>query len=125
MVLESSTLTSNDHAFSNALYVHPTDFSKLVDMARADPEAVKEKGILCAVGEGVFFVRQAATYKPGTIGVGMHQRLAGQILQQKPTPVTPFQPPRGNFPMASIQLEVDFIQKSDAEVSEDQIKVFS
>lgn len=107
--LETTGLTSQDQAFTNALYVHPSDFSKLAEVAGVDAERVKEAGVLCAVGEAVFFVRQSPTYKPGTIGAGMFQRVSGQLLQNKPTPVTPFFPPRGNFPLASLVAEVDLL----------------
>ena len=107
--LETTGLTSQDQAFTNALYVHPSDFVKLAEVAGVDAERVKEAGVLCAVGEAVFFVRQSPTYKPGTIGAGMFQRVSGQLLQNKPTPVTPFFPPRGNFPLASLVAEVDLL----------------
>lgn len=119
MMLAATGLTSNEQAFSNAVYVHTSDFVKIVDISRADPEAVKERGVLCAVGEAVFFVRPSETYKPGSVGAGMMQRLAGQLTLSTPTPVTPFIPPRGNFPMASVQLEVDVLGSAPAEITLD------
>jgi hypothetical protein len=115
-VIDSTTVSAPTTAFSNAVYVHTSDFAKIVDISRADPEAVKERGVLCAVGEAVFFVRPSETYKPGSVGAGMMQRLAGQLTLSTPTPVTPFIPPRGNFPMASVQLEVDVLGSAPAEV---------
>ena len=109
LVLEHSRLTNNDQAFTNAVYVNPSDFARVVEAAGADAEKVKEIGVLCAVGEAVFFVRQAPTFKQGTIGVGMLQCVAGAIAQGKPTPVTPFYPPRGNFPLANIVFEIDLL----------------
>lgn len=107
--LETAGLTAPEQAFSNALYVHPLDFAKIAEIAGADAERVKDAGVLCAVGEAVFFIRQSASYKPGSIGAGMMQRLAGQLVLNKPTPVTPFFPPRGNFPLASVVAEVDLV----------------
>lgn len=107
--LETTGLASPDQAFSNALYVHPLDFAKIAEIAGADAERVKDVGVLCAVGEAVFFVRQSVSYKPGSIGAGMMQRVAGQLLQSKPTPVTPFFPPRGKFPIANVVAEVDLV----------------
>jgi hypothetical protein len=113
LLLSATGLTSNEHALSNAVWVHPADFAKLVDAARADPAVAKDKGVLCAVGEAVFFVRPSDAYKPSTVGVGLMQRLAGQVQNDKPTPVTPFVP-RGNFPMASLQLELDVLKAGAA-----------
>ena len=109
MTLATTGLANNDQAFSNALYVHPLDFTRIVDAAGVDAEKVKDAGVLCAVGEAVFYVRQAASSKPGSIGAGMMQRLAAQLVMNSPTPVTPFAPPRGNFPLASIVAEVDLL----------------
>ena len=41
------------------------------------------------------------------------QRMAGGLTMNTPTPVTPFRPPPGNFPIASIQLEIDLLGKGD------------
>ena len=114
MSLATTGLANNDQAYSNALYVHPVDFAKIVETAGADAEKVKDAGVLCAVGEAVFYVRQAPTSKPGTIGAGMMQRLAAQLVMNAPTPVTPFSPPRNNFPLASIVAEVDLLGGSPA-----------
>lgn len=107
--LATTGLANNEQAYSNVLYVHPIDFAKIVDAAAADADKVKDAGVLCAVGEAVFYVRQAGTTKPGCIGAGMMQRLAAQLVMNAPTPVTPFSPPRGNFPLGTIVVEVDLL----------------
>jgi hypothetical protein len=42
----------------------------------------------------------------------MMQRMAGNLPLDAGVPVTPFSPPRGNFAMASVQLEVDLLKKT-------------
>jgi hypothetical protein len=49
----------------------------------------------------------------GTIGVGMMQRMAGNMMMSAPVPVTPFQLPRGvRLPASSMSLEVDLLGKT-------------
>ena len=48
----------------------------------------------------------------------MMQRMAGSLVMNTPTPVTPFRPPPGNFPIASIQLELDLVGKAAADGKE-------
>ena len=187
---------SNQQAYTNCAYVHPSDLTKLADAAGQAPEVVLEKGLICAVGEAVFTVRcvccagrrargcrgggggaaaAAATavgparlppraigvrcaaasawvkprppcvanpppapprtssdrspydhYKPGTIGVGMMQRMAGNLPLDAAVPVTPFAPPKGqNFTMASVQLEVDLLKKgADATLDAPEVAAF-
>jgi len=50
---------------------------------------------------------------PGTIGVGMMQRMAGNMMMSAPVPVTPFQLSHGvRLPASSMSLEVDLLGKT-------------
>ena len=53
----------------------------------------------------------------------MMQRLAGALALGAAVPVTPFQPPRGPFVLASIAFEIDLLAKSDKEVTLDAPEV--
>ncbi len=50
-------LLDNAQALTNCVYVHPSDLKSIADFAGLQYEAVKSKGVPCAVGEGIFFVR--------------------------------------------------------------------
>lgn len=77
--------------------------------------------MLCAVNDAVFFVKAFDRALPGTIGVGMMQRLAGNMMLDTPLPVLPFSPPRGaRLPLASIVMEVDLMGKG-GEVRTDRV----
>ena len=68
--------------------------------------------MLCAVNDAVFFVKAFDRALPGTIGVGMMQRLAGNMMLDTPLPVLPFSPPRGaRLPLATIVMEIDLMGK--------------
>ena len=57
LTLATTGLTSNDQALTNCAYVHPLDLAKLAEAAGVSIDAVKEKGLTCAVGEAVFVVK--------------------------------------------------------------------
>ena len=63
--------------------------------------------------------RGADVFKPGTIGVGMIQRISGALSLNAGVPVTPFVPPRGSFVMSSAQLELDALGKMDKDTPVD------
>lgn len=55
----------------------------------------------------------------------MMQRMAGNLPLDAPVPVTPYAPPRGNFTMASVQLEVDLLKKGqDASLDAQEVAAF-
>ena len=49
----------------------------------------------------------------------MIQRIAGALTLNSAVPVTPFAPPRGNFVMSSVQLEVDALGKVERDTPVD------
>jgi hypothetical protein len=51
---------SNAQAFTNCAYVHPSDMEKLAEAAGQPAEVVKDKGLICAVGEAVFTIKCVA-----------------------------------------------------------------
>jgi hypothetical protein len=55
--LVTTSLANNSQAYTNALYVNPNDLQKLADASGTDQKSAAEKGVLCSVGEAVFFVR--------------------------------------------------------------------
>jgi len=55
--LVSTGLSTPDQGFTNCVYVSPDDMTKLADMAGIDPRSAAERGIQCAVGQGIFFAR--------------------------------------------------------------------
>ena len=57
LTLVTTGLASNAQGFTNCVYVHPTDLSRLADAAGAAIETVTDKGLMCAVGEAVFVVK--------------------------------------------------------------------
>jgi hypothetical protein len=121
MTLNTVSLTSNEQGFSNACFVHPSDFAALCASSGADAsdKLTIEKGILCAVNEAIFFVRQFDRAMPGTIAVGMLQRMAGNMMMNAPVPVMPFKLSKGvKLPLSSITMEMDILGKApDGEVS--------
>lgn len=124
ITLNTTGLASNEQGYSNCCFVTPTDFEALATASGADARAVADKGVLCAVNEAIFYIRPFDRALPNTIGVGMMQRMAGNMMMNAPVPVAPFRLPRGmKLPLASIQLEVDLLGKSDVEVALDASEV--
>jgi hypothetical protein len=54
--LVTANLPSNALAFTNCVFVNPIDLEKVALSTGEDP-ARAAKGLLCAVGEGVFIVK--------------------------------------------------------------------
>lgn len=124
MVLNTTGLASNEQGFSNCCFVTPGDLALLAEQAGVDAKVAADRGVLCAVNEAIFFVKGFDRALPNTIGVGMMQRMAGNMMMNAPVPVLPFRLPRGaKLPLASIQLEVDLLGKAAGDVSLDASEV--
>lgn len=124
MVLNTTGLASNEQGFSNCCFVTPSDLALLAEQAGVDAKAAADRGVLCAVNEAIFFVKAFDRALPNTIGVGMMQRMAGNMMMNAPVPVMPFRLPRGaKLPLASIQLEVDLLGKAAGDTALDASEV--
>jgi len=55
--LITTGMPERELAFTDCAYVHPEDIVSLAEVAGVDPEPVKRRGMLCAVGEAVLFVK--------------------------------------------------------------------
>lgn len=118
-------LLSTDQALTNNCYVHPSGFAKLAEMADLDAEAAaKGQGVLCAVNEAVFWIKPNDRFMPDNIGCGMAQRVAGRMTLSNPVPISPFIPPRKDFPTAMMQFELELAKApAEGEVSLDASEV--
>jgi hypothetical protein len=82
LALKAVGLASNEQGFSNCCFVSPADAAKLAAAAGVseDDKVLKDRGVLCAVNDAVFFVKPFDRALPGTIAVGMMQRMAGAMM---------------------------------------------
>jgi hypothetical protein len=57
LTLTTTGLASNEQGFSNCCFVPPSDLAALAATAGVDEKTAASKGVLCAVNEGVFYVK--------------------------------------------------------------------
>jgi hypothetical protein len=57
LTLTTAGLASNEQGFSNCCFVSPSDLAALAATAGVDEKTAASKGVLCAVNEGVFYVK--------------------------------------------------------------------
>jgi hypothetical protein len=55
--LVTTGLPSQQHGFTNCVYVHPKDLEALANTAGVDTDKVMKRGLLCSVGDAVFLTQ--------------------------------------------------------------------
>lgn len=50
------SVVSNDQAFSDLAFVHPSDLEKLAAAADIELKVATERGVLCSINDGVVVV---------------------------------------------------------------------
>lgn len=124
--------SSNEHAFSNCCFVHPSNFEQIagVDASAADQgilcvdaTAVADQGVLCVINDScIYYVKPYAGQAPNTIAASLFQRMAGNMSINNAVPVVPYKP-SADISLSSVTFEMAPLIKGAEEPTLDTVKV--
>ncbi|KAL6042923.1 transport between ER and Golgi ATPase protein [Balamuthia mandrillaris] len=110
MQLNVAKVPSSTLAFTNCVYVHPSEVEALTPKNATSSPAPAQNYVL--INDFVFMFKASKRVSKGTIALGEMQRRTAQLSLNQAVNCVPFVPTNENIFLASLKVEVDFLSKS-------------